>query len=326
MGIDMGINRQADVRIDGRTPDALRPVKIVPGYIRYPEGSVLVQMGHTHVICNATVDDRVPSWLAGRGRGWVTAEYALLPRSTHTRTPRETRGLGGRTQEIRRLIGRSLRAAVNLDALGERQIIVDCDVIQADGGTRTASVTGGYVALALAVRKLVEAGVVSPQTLQTPVAAVSVGVVDGVPVLDLCYKEDRDADVDFNVVMTGQGEFIELQGTAEGQPFDRQMMDQMLDLAEQGIRQLFEIQRIVVDRVPAVVDLHPLPQAEPATGETTKGGLAHDFLPRCSADGLDDVLRRQALELQNTSFAPCRHRLVGCCNYGCLKWVYQQLS
>ncbi|MBN1582094.1 MAG: ribonuclease PH [Anaerolineae bacterium] len=234
------------MRIDGRAPDTLRPVTIVPDYIRYPEGSVLVQMGHTHVICNATVDDRVPPWLAGRGRGWITAEYALLPRATHTRTPRETNGLGGRTQEIRRLIGRSLRAAVNLEALGERQIIVDCDVIQADGGTRTASVTGGYVALALAVHKLVQDGIVSPQTLQTPVAAVSVGVVDGVPVLDLCYQEDRHADVDFNVVMTGQGTFIELQGTAEGQPFDRQMVDRLLDLAQGGIRQLFEIQQDVL--------------------------------------------------------------------------------
>jgi ribonuclease PH len=235
------------MRSDGRAPDGLRPVKITPGYTRYAEGSVLIEMGQTRVLCNATVDDRLPPWLVGQGRGWVTAEYALLPRSTHTRTPRETRGLGGRTQEIRRLIGRSLRAALDLAKLGERQIIVDCDVLQADGGTRTASVTGGYVALVLAIRKLVDAGVVSAQVLCTPVAAVSVGVVDSVPTLDLCYREDSRADVDFNVVMTGRGEFVEIQGTAEGRPFSREMMHRLLDLAGHGIEQLLQVQSSTLD-------------------------------------------------------------------------------
>ena len=173
----------------------------------------------------------------------MTAEYALLPRSTHTRTPRETNGLGGRTQEIRRLIGRSLRAAVDLDALGERQVIVDCDVLQADGGTRTAAITGGYVALALALRKLIQAGVISSKVLKVAVAAVSVGIVDGEPMLDLCYAEDRRADADFNVVMTAGGQFVEVQGTAEGATFDRATMDRLLDLAVEGIAQLLRIQQ-----------------------------------------------------------------------------------
>ena len=235
--------RMGGTRTDGRAPDALRPVKVTPGYVIHPEGSVLIEMGHTRVLCNASVIPRVPSWLAGTGRGWVTAEYALLPRSTHTRTPRETSGPGGRTQEIRRLIGRSLRAAVDLDRLGHRQVIVDCDVIQADGGTRTAAITGGYIALELALRKLIREREVPPKVLRTPVAAVSVGIVGGVPMLDLCYKEDRRADVDFNVVMTERGQFVEVQGTAEGQPFDRQAMDRLLDLAVQGIDQLLDIQR-----------------------------------------------------------------------------------
>jgi ribonuclease PH len=200
-------------------------------------------MGQTMVLCNASVMAEVPAWLAGRGRGWVTSEYALLPRSTHTRTSRETRGLKGRTHEIQRLIGRSLRAAVDLEKLGERQVIVDCDVIQADGGTRTASVTGAYVALALALRKLIAEGETPPSVLRTPVAAISVGVVDGTALLDLCYAEDRSAEVDFNVVMTGQGQFVEVQGTAEGAPFGRQMMDRLLDLAAQGIDQLLALQQ-----------------------------------------------------------------------------------
>ena len=236
-----------NLRPDGRALDELRPVHLTPGYVVHPEGSVLIEMGGTRVLCNATVDEQVPSWLMGAGRGWVTAEYALLPRSTHTRTPRETKGLGGRTQEIRRLIGRSLRAAVNLDQLSGRQIIVDCDVLQADGGTRTASITGGYVALVLALRGLIQAGVVPPQVLCTPVAAVSTGVVGGVPILDLCYEEDRIADVDINVVMTGEGRFVEVQGTAEGTPFDRDMMDSLLDLAAQGIGHLLQVQRAVLD-------------------------------------------------------------------------------
>jgi ribonuclease PH len=221
---------------------------MVPGYVVHPEGSVLIEIGQTRVLCNASVGDRLPPWLAGTGRGWVTAEYALLPRSTHTRTPRETSGLSGRTQEIRRLIGRSLRAAVDLGCLGERQIVVDCDVIQADGGTRTAAITGGFVALELALHTLIQEGMVSPEVLQTPVAAVSVGIVDGIALLDLCYEEDCRADADFNVVMTGREEFVEVQGTAERLPFRRQEMDEVLDLATQGIRQLLEEQRSVTDR------------------------------------------------------------------------------
>jgi ribonuclease PH len=231
------------MRQDDRALDGLRPVAMTPGYVIHPEGSVLIEMGLTHVLCNATIEERVPPWLAGSKQGWVTAEYALLPRSTHTRTRRETDGLRGRTQEIRRLIGRSLRMSVDLSALGERQVIVDCDVIQADGGTRTASITGGYVALALALRKLVRAGAIPLSVFRTPVAATSVGVVDGQPMLDLCYDEDRRADVDFNVVMTGQGRFVEVQGTAEGAAFERATMDRLLDLAAQGIRQLLAMQQ-----------------------------------------------------------------------------------
>ena len=236
------------VRVDGRACDALRPVTMTTGFVSYPEGSVLIEMGHTRVLCNASVAPNVPPWLAGTGRGWVTAEYALLPRSTHTRTPRETNGLGGRTHEIRRLIGRSLRAGVDLGRLGERQIIVDCDVIQADGGTRTAAVTGGYVALALALGKLVRDERVSPGVLVTSVAAVSAGIVDGSAMVDLCYEEDHRADVDFNVVMTGQGHFVEVQGTAEGHAFDRRQMDHLLQLAVAGIEQLLEAQREALRR------------------------------------------------------------------------------
>jgi ribonuclease PH len=234
------------MRIDGRALDALRPVKMTPGYVVHPEGSVLIEMGETRVLCNATLTEQVPAWLAGTGRGWVTAEYALLPRSTHTRTPRETKGLGGRTQEIRRLIGRSLRAAVDLEALGERQVILDCDVLQADGGTRTAAITGGYVALALALRELIQAGVLSSHVLSTAVAAVSVGLIDGEPMLDLCYAEDHRADADFNIVMTAGGQFVEVQGTAEGATFDRATMDRLLDLAVEGIAQLLRIQQITL--------------------------------------------------------------------------------
>ena len=234
------------MRQDTRAFDELRPVKMTPGYVMHPEGSVLIEVGQTRVLCNATVEERIPVWMRGTGRGWVTAEYALLPRSTHERTPRETRGLGGRTQEIRRLIGRALRAAVDLDRLGERQVIVDCDVIQADGGTRTASITGGYVALALALRQLIQARTVSPRVLRSSVAAVSVGLVDGEPVLDLCYEQDHRADVDLNVVMTGRGQYVEVQGTAEGAPFDRVMLDRLLDLAARGIEQLLAIQQEVL--------------------------------------------------------------------------------
>jgi ribonuclease PH len=233
------------MRLDGRAVDVLRPVVMTPGYVVHPEGSVLIEMGQTRVLCNATVDENLPRWMAGGGQGWVTAEYALLPRSTHTRTSRETSGLRGRTQEIRRLIGRSLRMAVDLSLLGKRQVIVDCDVIQADGGTRTASITGGYVALVLALQKLIREGEIPPEVLRTAVAAVSVGVVDGEPMLDLCYEEDHRADVDFNVVMTGEDAFVEVQGTAEGAVFDRGTMDRLLDLAVGGVRQLFEMQRAI---------------------------------------------------------------------------------
>ena len=234
------------MRVDGRARDELRPVEIVPHYIEYPEGSVLIKTGATWVLCNVTVEEGVPAWLRGQGQGWVTAEYALLPRSTKVRTPRETGGLRGRTQEIRRFIGRSLRAAVDLTKLGERTLIVDCDVLQADGGTRTAAVTGGYVALALALRKLIREGLLHHRVLKTSVAAVSVGVVQGEPLLDLCYEEDAIADVDFNVVMTAEGEYVEVQGTAEGQPFSRATMNELLNLAEKGIGELLALQREVL--------------------------------------------------------------------------------
>ncbi len=232
-------------RIDGRKNDELRPVEILPGYVIYPEGSVLISMGNTKVLCNASIEDGIPRWMKAQNvsGGWITGEYALLPRSTHTRTPRETSGLGGRTQEIRRLIGRSLRAGVDLRKLGERTITVDCDVLQADGGTRAAAITGGYVALAIALRKLSSAGLVPTGTLKSPVAAVSAGVVGGVPLLDLCYEEDTNAEVDVNVVMNAAGEFIEVQGTAEGNPFPRPVLDQLINLAEGGIRQLLDIQQ-----------------------------------------------------------------------------------
>ena len=234
------------MRADGRAFDELRPVSITVDYVSYPEGSALIQMGDTRVLCNATIESDVPPWLKGRGKGWVTAEYAMLPRATHSRTPRENRGFTARTQEIRRLIGRALRTAVDLDRLGERRITVDCDVIQADGGTRTASVTGGYVALVLAIRRLLSEGLVEPAVLRDPVAAVSVGVVDGTTMLDLAYGEDSSAVVDFNVVMNARRCFVEIQGTAEAEPFDRDTLDRMLTLGEQGIAQLLRIQAEVL--------------------------------------------------------------------------------
>lgn len=232
------------MRTDGRQTDQLRPVKLELGYTRYAEGSVLISQGNTVVLCNATVDERLPPWMIKENgnRGWVTGEYAMLPRATHTRTQRETTPQP-RTQEIRRLIGRSLRAAVNLDLLGRRQIIVDCDVLQADGGTRTASITGGYVALTLALRKLLTAGTVPPETLLAPVAAVSVGVIDGEPLLDLCYEEDLRAEVDMNIVMNAAGRYVEVQGTAEHRPFDRATLNRLLDLAAGGIGDLLAAQR-----------------------------------------------------------------------------------
>ncbi len=229
-------------RIDGRKPDELRPVRFIPDYVEYPEGSVLVEWGRTRVLCNVSLQEGAPRWLAGSGQGWLTAEYALLPRSTHTRTPRENGITGGRTQEIRRFIGRSLRAGLDLARLGERTLIVDCDVLQADGGTRTAAVTGGYVALALAVRRLAEREIVPPDILRTPIAAVSVGIVQGEVLLDLCYEEDSQAEVDLNVVMTGDGQFVELQGTAEKSPFSHATLLEMLGLARRGIEALIAAQ------------------------------------------------------------------------------------
>lgn len=231
-------------RIDKRTHDQIRNTKITPNISPYAEGSALIEVGGTKVICTASVEDRVPLFMRNKGLGWVTAEYAMLPRATNTRTQRETqRGPSGRTQEIQRLIGRSLRAVVDTKLLGERQIFLDCDVIQADGGTRCASITGAYVALALACRKLVKQGTILRSPLLSEVAAVSVGIIEGTPILDLAYEEDSNADVDMNVVCTGLGKFIELQGTAEREPFSREQMDEMLVLADIGVQKLFEIQR-----------------------------------------------------------------------------------
>ena len=227
-------------RNDGRVPNQLRPIKIVPDYLKFAEGSVLIRVGDTRVICAATIEDRVPGWLRGKGRGWVTAEYSMLPRAGTERSQREAaRGsIGGRTHEIQRLIGRSLRGVIDMKRLGERTITLDCDVIQADGGTRTASITGAYVALARALNKFGMG-----QLLTGQVAAVSVGIVTGLTYLDLDYSEDSTADVDFNVVMTGSGEFVEVQGTAEGTPFSRAQLDGLLDLAAAGITDLTKIQQ-----------------------------------------------------------------------------------
>ena len=233
-------------RQDNRAVDQIRNTKITPNISPYAEGSALIEMGGTKVICTASVEDRVPLFMRNKGIGWVTAEYAMLPRATNTRTQRETQRPSGRTQEIQRLIGRSLRAVVNTSLLGERQIILDCDVIQADGGTRCASITGAYVALALACRKLMKNSVIKTSPILSEVAAVSVGIVDGTAVLDLAYAEDSTADVDMNIVCTGAGKFIELQGTAEREPFTREQMDEMLLLAETGINRLFEIQRMAL--------------------------------------------------------------------------------
>ena len=235
-----------------RPLDELRPVAFQPDYVIYPEGSVLISMGNTKVLCNATVEETLPRWLKNqRGRqGWVTAEYAMLPRSTKERTQRETLTPKGRTQEIKRLIGRSLRAAVNMEKLGERQITVDCDVIQADGGTRTASVTGGYVAMAMAVKRLEKQGRVPPGTLVQAVAAVSVGMIGGKAVLDLDYEMDLAADVDLNVVMTQDGRYVEVQGTAEGEPFSRAALNAMLLMAELGIRELLAKQAALLASLP----------------------------------------------------------------------------
>lgn len=227
-------------RIDDRDATELRPVRMTLGFQRFAEGSVLIELGRTVVLCAVTMEERVPGFLKGSGEGWVTAEYSMLPRSTLTRTPRERKG--GRVEEIQRLIGRSLRAATDLAALGERQMVVDCDVIQADGGTRTAAITGSYVALYQALHNLRKAGILRVNPLTTMIAATSVGIVNGVPMLDLCYEEDFRAQVDFNVVMTDRKEFVELQATAEHRPFTRDNVDNLLALAQGGIEKLFRLQ------------------------------------------------------------------------------------
>ena len=238
-------------RADGRRPDELRPVRLTPDFMPYAEGSALVEVGNTKVICTATLEERVPPFRRNTGQGWLTAEYSMLPRATQQRTQRETGrgGPSGRTHEIQRLIGRSLRAITNLSRLGERTITLDCDVLRADGGTRTASITGAYVALALACRRLVRDGRVARSPLTGEVAAVSVGLVGETPLLDLNYEEDSRAEVDMNVVCTGDGRFVELQGTAEGQPFSRAEMDALLGLAQGGLQQLFAAQRAALDAV-----------------------------------------------------------------------------
>ncbi len=238
-------------RADGRSFNQLRPVRITPGYQSFAEGSALIELGKTRVLCAVSVEDRVPGFLRGQGTGWVTAEYSMLPRATTTRTLRESvQGrVSGRSQEIQRLIGRSMRAVVNLEALGERTFIIDCDVLQADGGTRTAAITGSYVALYQAFTALAGMGLMPSIALDSAVAATSVGVVHGNRLLDLCYDEDFAADVDFNVVMTDKGDFVEVQGTAEGKPFTRETVDAVLELAEKGIRELFEVQQAALKTI-----------------------------------------------------------------------------
>ena len=237
-------------RTDGRAPNELRPVKITPGFLAYAEGSVLIEMGNTRVICAASLEERVPPFLRNTGQGWLTAEYAMLPRSTLTRTARETGrgGASGRTHEIQRLIGRSLRAVADMKALGERTLTIDCDVLQADGGTRTAAITGAYVAFAIAGRRLVKSGKISRSIILNQVAAVSVGIVDKAPLLDLKYDEDSRAEVDMNVVCTGDGRFIEVQGTAEREPFSREQMDELLALAGEGVTALIQLQRNAISQ------------------------------------------------------------------------------
>jgi ribonuclease PH len=239
-------------RTDGRAPDELRPVRITPGFLPYAEGSVLIEMGNTRVVCAASLEDRVPPFLRSSGQGWLTAEYAMLPRATQTRTGREIGrgGPSGRTHEIQRLIGRSLRAVADMKALVERTITIDCDVLQADGGTRTAAITGAYVALALASQHLLKVGKIQRSVVTDQVAAISVGIVGNTPLLDLKYDEDSRAEVDMNVVCTGDGRFIELQGTAEREPFSRAQMDELVALGTRGIEALIKIQKKVIAQIP----------------------------------------------------------------------------
>jgi len=246
--------RRVGRRRDGRRPADLRPLKLTPGFLPPAEGSVLIEMGATRVVCTATVQEGVPPFLRGQGRGWVTAEYAMLPRSSPERIERERRGPGGRTHEIQRLIGRSLRAVVDMTALGETSVLVDCDVLQADGGTRTASITGGYIALVLALERLRAAGTLRKLPLTGSVAAVSVGIVEGKVVLDLDYSEDSRAEVDMNVVMTGAGRYVEVQGTAEGSPFTAAQLTRLLAAAGDGVRALTALQRDALRAAGVVLD------------------------------------------------------------------------
>lgn len=232
------------VRDDGREVDNIRKVNVIRNYTIHAEGSVLISFGNTKVICTASISDRVPPFLRNQGKGWITAEYSMLPRATGERNNRESaRGkLTGRTMEIQRLIGRSLRACIDLDKIGERTITIDCDVIQADGGTRTASITGGYIALAMAIERMIKLGKIKVNPLKSKVAAISVGIVSGIPMLDLKYTEDSSAEVDMNVVMNDKGEFIEVQGTGEEATYSRKELNELLDLAEIGLKELFEVQ------------------------------------------------------------------------------------
>ncbi len=234
------------MRNDGRKADELRKIKITRNYIKSAEGSVLIEMGDTRVICTATVENSVPPFLRGKGTGWVTAEYAMLPRSSGQRIQRERSKVGGRTHEIQRLIGRSLRSIVDMQALGERSVLIDCDVIEADGGTRTASITGAYIALVDALRHVKNQRLIEAVPVIDYLAAISVGIVDGKPMLDLCYTEDSSAEVDMNLVMTGRGKIVEVQGTAEGEPFSREELDKLLALGEKGIRALVKIQKEIL--------------------------------------------------------------------------------
>jgi ribonuclease PH len=236
---------QLDLRSDGRSSDALREIKFTRGWLNHAEGSVIVEFGQTRVLCAASFTAGVPRWMAGQGKGWVTSEYSMLPRATNTRSDRESvKGkLGGRTQEISRLIGRSMRSIIDMSALGENTIVLDCDVLQADGGTRTAAITGAYVALVDAITWAQGKGLVKGSPITDSISAVSVGIIDGKPTLDLCYEEDVRADTDMNVVCTGSGKFVEVQGTAEREPFDRVLLDQLLDLAVKGCSELTQYQK-----------------------------------------------------------------------------------
>jgi ribonuclease PH len=237
------------MRLEGRAANELRPVRITPGFISQAEGSVLIEVGRTRVICTATVEETVPAFLKGTNKGWITSEYAMLPRSTNTRTTREssTGKKSGRTHEIQRLIGRALRASIELEKLGERQIWIDCDVIEADGGTRTASITGAYIAMSQAIQALIKSNKLAVNPIRSHVGAVSVGIINAVPMLDLNYAEDSSADVDFNIVMTDRDEFVEIQGTAEKFPFSSGALNELLDLGRHGVRQLIALQKKILE-------------------------------------------------------------------------------